>query len=235
MAFSQATITAGPLFDRDSGAGLVVWWASSSPAGTMFQLYQDRHLVWHGTATIVTLPPASEKADYAVGTVAPDEGDTDFSSSLPAQQGTGDRVELTWLGGLYLEPVGPGSGLSGFRIYSGTTPGGAVNYATPVDDISAYAPGLETDGFGMGGFGQAGFGSAGANYAWRSSRLANGTWHWGVKPYDKAGNEGTASEVAVVISVPPAPPAYNSVHLRLSDTYNASTHVATLTWLASPG
>jgi len=235
MAFSTATITEGPVVEPDGGA-VLVWWTASDPDGVLFQLYVDRALTWSGTAREVSVPASSRRTVYHVGTVGPGEGQTDFSSSLPALQGTGDRALLTWTGGSWQEESPPQSGLAGYRIYGGSTPGAAVSYAASLGEVLAYTPGLETDGYGLGGYGEGGYGSASASYQWLSEPLANGVWNFAVKPYDKAGNEGTVATFAVTIAGPPQPPALNAeTGLRLSLSYDAATFKATLSWAASIG
>jgi hypothetical protein len=93
MAFSQLTITDGPSLAR-SGRELAVAWSSSSPDGTVFQLYLNGRLAWHGTARRARLPWPAGDARVEVGTVAADEGATDFSGSLPAAPNGSDPARL---------------------------------------------------------------------------------------------------------------------------------------------
>jgi hypothetical protein len=228
MAFSQTTITDARAA-RD-GADIVLSWTSTAPAGTLFQVYVSSVLAWHGTARscVLPAPPAGQSARIDVGAVAADEGLTDFSADLPAPAGGGDRVRLDWIGGLYL-----GADLAGYRVYSGTAPGGAVSYTTPVATITAYTQGIVSEGYGDGGYGDGGYGDGSSNYSWTSGPLAGGTWNFAVRPFDVVGNEGTTSTFSAVIDAPPPPPAANATGKRLTYSYNSSTHVATLAWLAS--
>jgi hypothetical protein len=91
-----------------------------------------------------------------------------------------------------------------------------------------------TDGFGYGGFGQGGLGQSAGAYSWTSQPLSGGTWNWGVKPFDIAGNEGPAQATAVTIAAPPLPPAPFPDMTRLQYTYSHSTTQASLAWNASP-
>lgn len=227
-SFTQATITDGPLFYPD-GPNLLVSWSSSSPAGTWFQVYLNRRRVWSGTSTFCTIPSPRGRSWVDIGTV--DTGDEliDFADFLPAPPGTGNRVELTWRGGTYL-----GSTLIGFNVYMGGSAGAAVDYTTLAEFIPAGVPNAATDGFGHGGFGQGSFGSSPASYGWTTPILGAGVWNFGIKSVDAAGNEGTAATVAKTVSTPPRQPAASSTGVRLSYTYNATTHVAALTWTASP-
>jgi hypothetical protein len=228
MAFSQTTITDARAA-RD-GVDLLIVWSSTAPAGTLFQVYVSGMLAWHGTARscVLPAPPAGEPTRIDVGTVAATEGLTDFSADLPAPAGGGNRVLLEWIGGLYL-----GADLAGYRIYSGTSPGGAVSYAAPVATVAAYTQGIVSEGYGDGGYGDGGYGDGSSGYSWTSGPLAGGTWNFAVRPFDEIGNEGAASTYSAVIAAPPPPPAANAAGKRLTYTYNGTTHSATLAWLAS--
>ena len=228
MAFSQATIT--DVVESRHDAEVLFSWKSSSPDGTIFQVYIARKLAWHGTARSITLPistPAGQRVAVDIGTVGSAEGSTDFSGSLPAVPGGGARALVTWVGGTYLDPD-----IAGFKVYQSSVAGGAVNYATPVADVVAYTQGIVTDGWGMGGWGQGGWGASGASYSWTSAPLSGGTWTFGVKPYDVAGNLGTTQEISVTVAAPPNAPAADANGKRL--TYTVASGNLTLHWLASP-
>lgn len=228
MAFSQATITDGPNISPD-GTDMLVQWTSSSPAGTVFQVYQDGTLAWSGTARSVHLPMPRTRVYIQVGTVGAGEDLDDFSGSLPGFPGGGNRATLAWSGGRSL-----GDDIKEFRVYGGTAPGGAVSYTTPLATIPANPAGLWLDGWGMGPYGAGGYGAASIPYTWTSEPLAGGTWNFAVKAVDAAGNESTAATTSVVISAPPRPPAPNDAGLRLTYTYNSGTRVPTLAWSAAP-
>jgi hypothetical protein len=230
MAFDDTVISG--ISARPFDADLYISWSSSAPAGTTFQVYLDAKLVWHGADLACVLPLPAHRVTIDVGAVGAGEATTDFSSSLTPPPGTGSRAELTWTGGAYLDPDGD---LAGFRVYGEATPGGGIDYGTVLGTVAAYPGGRATDGFGLGGFGSGGFGSGAGSYSWTSDPLASGTWHFGVRPLSGAGNEGPAATAAVTISVPPMPPAVNGNGKRLTYTYNVSTSVLTLNWLASPG
>lgn len=229
MAFSQATIS-DVRVTRD-GVDLLVSWTSSAPPGTTFQLYAAGMLAWHGFARSAVLPAPRPgvRTRFEVGTVAADEGLADFSADLPVPDGGGTRVSLGWQGGRHL-----GADILGFYVYSGTTAGGAVSYAAPVATVAAYPQGLYTDGYGMGGYGSGGYGSSASTYSWTSGPLSGGTWNFAVKSFDAAGNLGTARTTSAVVAAPPNPPAANAAGKRLTYVYNSTSHVATLSWIASP-
>ena len=229
MAFSQATMTGEPSL-RASGLDLLVSWVSTSPPGTLFQLYLNAKLAWHGTDRSVLLPYPSGRTRIDVGTVAAGEGAVDFSASLPTTYPP-DRVNLTWTGGAF-----EGADLAGFRIYGPLAAGGAVSYVSPLADIPATVAGVDLSGFGLGGFGLGGFGTAAQSYSWTSDPLLAGSWTFAVVPYDGAGNQnGSPAHVSVTVVAPPRPPAADSSGRRLTYSYNPSTRVPTLNWLASPG
>jgi hypothetical protein len=229
MAFSQALFTATTATLH--GADLIVTWTSSDPDGTIFQVYVNRVLAWHGTSRTCVLPTpaAGSPTRIDVGAVGSSEGLTDLSASLPTPPGGGNRVRLAWVGGSYL-----GADIAGYHVYAGTAAGGAVSYATPVASIPAYIQGIATDGYGVGGYGQGGYGSAPSSYSWTSGPLSGGTWNFAVKSFDEAGNEGTPQATSAVVAAPPSPPAADADGRRLTYTYNATSHAVTLHWLASP-
>lgn len=231
MAFSQATITS--VTAAPEGADLVVSWTSSSPPGTMFQVYLAGRLVWHGTARSVRLPYPADAGPGAiageVGTVAIDEAETDLSGSLPPS-GYSNRAQLTWYGGTCLA-----EDLVAFQIYRGVSPGSPVSYTEPIATVTAYPQDRIFDGAGIGPAGYGGAGQAATRYSWISPGLAPGTWNFGVKPVDDAGNEGAADEASFVATAPPLAPARDANGRRLIvSAYDVPTRVATLAWLASP-
>ena len=230
MAFSQTAILDATATRDD--AQLVVAWSSSAVAGTTYQVYVNRVLAWHGTATRCVLPwPTVSPVQVDIGTVGATEATTNFAASLPAVPGGGRRASLSWLGGNYL-----GSTIAGFHVYGPATGTGfgsggfgasgfgvAMTLSSPLDSITAYPQNVPADGFGMGSFGQGAFGHAASSFTWLSSPLANGGHYFAVAPYDAAGNDGAASYSYVAISAPPAPPAADSSGKRLSYAFNRGT------------
>jgi hypothetical protein len=170
-----------------------------------------------------------------LGTVDPDEMAQDFSSNLTGPGGTGERANLTWYGGTYLDATGLND-VSGYLIYQSPSPGSAVSYGTPVSNMPAYPARIITDGFGIGEFGRGGFGRSASSYEWYSDPLTSGVWQFAVVPYDNAGNAQTSAQtISVTISTAPRPPEANDTGTRLTYSYPGSASpVATLNWLASP-
>jgi hypothetical protein len=248
MAFSQATMLGEPTI-RKSGRDLVVSWSSSdSPGSVIYQVYLDKVLAWSGTSRTAKFPLPRQRLRVDVGTVASGESAIDFSASLPSGPPP-SRVTLTWTGGLWEAPD-----LAGFHVYSSAIPGGPIDYSKPVGTVMQTSAGVDLSGFGLGGFGLGGFGYASASYSWTSDRLASGVWKFGVVPFDKAGNDGLGgfglggfglggfgfysgppAVVTQTVASAPTAPAPNSAGKRLTYTYNSSTRVPTLAWLASPG
>jgi hypothetical protein len=227
VPFDQSTITGvnPPVYN---GWQVTLSWTTTSPPLTWFQIYVNRVLSWWGQTTIATLALATAGPDRVdVGAVLPGEEQTDFSAMLPSAPAT--RAQLSWQGGVF-----EGADLAGFRVYGSPAPGSAIDYKTPLADITANPSGSNTSGFGLGGFGSGGFGAVAGTYTWTSHPLATGAWSFGVVPYDLAGNEGVASTTNLSILAPPNPPAPNADGKRLTYTYDATSHIATLHWLASP-
>jgi hypothetical protein len=226
VSFSQSSITCvhPPV---QHGTQLLLSWVSSAPAGTLYQVYLNQQLVWSGVGLACSIPLPTAISRIDIGTVGPGDTQVDFVSELataPARQAT-----LSWLGGTYQGPD-----IAGFHIYGEQSPGGGIDYTTILATVPAYVAGIITDGFGYGGFGQGGFGQSAGAYSWTSQPRSGGTWNWGVKPFDAAGNEGPAQAAAVMIAAPPLPPSPFSDMTRLQSTYNSSSRQVTLNWNASP-
>ena len=223
MPFSQTAI-ADVRIVLD-GAEFYVSWTSSAPLGTVFQVYVDRRLTWFGKTRFchAPIPAGSSRRNVwiEVGTVDSAEQTTDFSASLTGPGGTGDRAQLTWIGGSYLDPTGKND-IEGFTIYQSDVPSGAVDFTKVVGAVVAYPGGVLLDGFGLGGFGQGGFGRAATTYQWRSEPLSSGAWTFAVVPYDHAGNaQAHPTTTTVTIATAPLPPAPDASGKRLNYTYAA--------------
>lgn len=227
MAFDPSPIT-DIRATVDSAADLVVSWTTSSP-GSLTQVYLAGKLAWTGYASSCILPLPTGRVRIDVGVIQPGDYGADVSGTLPTA--TADRAHLTWKGGTYLDPSGKGD-VKGFRVYGQSTPGGAYG-AKPLADVAAYL-GEISDGFGLGGFGDGGFGQSASYFAWTSAVLGPGNWGFRVDSYDAAGNESAGSTVTVTITGPPRAPAPFPDGRRLHISYNATTHIATLTWQAPP-
>lgn len=226
MAFDQSTIL--DVTDGLRNGDLGIAWNSSAADGTWFQVYIDRARVWSGTARSCAVPYPGRAVRIDVGTVLATEAFTDLSGSLPSAPD--DRVTLTWTGGTFLD-----SAIAGFYVYQSDSPGGSVDYSKIVGTIAAYSAGQITDGWNLGGWNDGGWGEAAGYYAWTSDHLAGGVWTFGVKAFDQFGNLSTAVTTTATVTAAPWPPARNSSGVRLTYTYNASTHKVTLNWLTPDG
>jgi hypothetical protein len=225
--FSQSTITEATT--RRGGVDLLISWTSTSPEGTLFQAYLDRRLAWWGTERKLRYPWPTKHVQVDIGTVGSSQGPVDFSADLPAIPD--NRAKLSWVYGTYLSPT-----FAGFYVYQGPTPGSSVSYTAPVATVPAYELGPPPDGWGVGRWGDGVWGGDAVYYSWTSPRLAPGTWHFDVLPFNSDGTPcgSHTSVTAIIAAVPPNPPAPNSSGQRLTYTYNASTHIAALHWQASP-
>lgn len=229
MSFSSADIVDVSITSHD--ADLRVTWTSTAAAGSVYQVYLNRRLAWHGAALACVLPNPGGVVRVDVGTVATTEASTDLSSTIPDPAGGGNRLRVTWVGGSFLGDV------RWYRVYTGTVPGGAVSYTTPVATLAAYGAGIVQDGYGVGPYGGGTYGHPAVSYAWESGPLAPGTWHVGIVPVDSAGNAGTATETTATVSGPPGAPARNAAGERLTATVGSAggSPNVTLTWLAASG
>jgi hypothetical protein len=246
VPFSQTNIT--EVFPPTAyGTSILIKWLSNAPDGTLYQVYVDLHLQYHGLLTqcSVPAPPSSDLLYIDVGTVGPGEGDTDFSSSLGEPK---NRALLNWEGGTF-----EGIDLAGFHVYQSPKANDPPNYTHIVKDVPAYIGTVVTDGYGMGGYGHGLYGLAGANYSWTSGTVTTGYWQWAVVPYDMAGNEGASQTVTIFFGLPPQPPGVwpsefsRHIHYALIAPtgllYNQNGYgnqgfpgiQAILTWQPSPG
>ncbi len=227
MPFDQSVITSVSPPQASQGQ---VWisWTSTAPAGSWYQLYANGRLTWTGQRTTATIQAATGRIRIDIGAVSASERYTDYSSVLAIPPK--DCVTLEWTGGTF-----QGEDIASWKVFGEATPGGGVDYGTPLATIQAVEAGIALDGFGMGGFGEGGFGAAAGKYSWQSKPYTGGTWTFAVVSYDQAGNPGEIATISQAVLVPPAPPARNGNGERLTYGYNATTKVAVLNWLASPG
>lgn len=228
MTFDPSAVTG--IYPPVYGLGFVALeWTTDRPAGTWFQVYVGRRLLWSRPGTSARIPTPANKGRVDIGAIdGPDDSQVDYSASLPLAPR--DRVTLSWQGGSHL-----GADLAGYRIYASPSPGAAVDYDAPIADVPAYPDGRPDDGFGDSPFGLGGFGASLLSHEWTSRPYrASGSYRFGIRPYDLAGNDGPSQEVTVYLLVPPNPPARYPDSARLKYSYNNNTGQVTLTWNASP-
>jgi hypothetical protein len=228
MSFTQALITSVKRPVAVSPNEWQITWSTTAPASTWWQIYVDGAYAWSGQTTSTRIAVGTSNPSITIGSVDAGDEYTPFSSAIPVVPKV--YAELDWDGGTF-----EGTDIAGFYVYSGTAPGGAVNFSSPLATITAYPSGIYTDGFGFGGFGEGGFGEAASSYSWTSSVLASGLWFFAVVPFDAAGNSGTSSTVSVLISGPPGEPSILFGNTRIVYTFDDATEEAVLTWGASPG
>ena len=238
MAFSQATIT--QVYPPQARGGQVyLSWETSSAASNWWQVYVNQQLAWSGLRLWTWVPIPSGPVRIDIGTVDAGEEYVSFAGSLPSAPTR--RVQLTWQSGTYA-----GIDLAGFLVYGSDEPGGAINYATVLADITAYPAGIVTDGFGYGGFGGSSFGQSASSYSFTSEPLAAGVWSFAVVPFDTAGNAGPPKTRSITIVAPPRTPAmFAGTTTRLQYSLEAfgqtdfgsggfGLPVAILNWNSSP-
>ncbi len=228
MAFDQSSVSDVRAYPHD--ADLLITWTSTAPVGTRFQVYVGGRLTWSGVGQSCVVPVPQRRVTIDVGTVGAAEAATNFSASLPAVPGGGDRATLSWRGGTYLDPT-----IDRFEIYDEPGPGVGIDYGLPVATVPAYPGGIVQDGYGLGGYDEGGFGATASDYSWTSGPLSAGTWSFAVKGVDRAGNVGAVLTQSVSINVPPRPPAAAADRTRARiSTYNPGTRIATIDWGLSP-
>lgn len=237
MAFSQSSVDTVRV--RVDGDDLLIDWSSTEPEGATFQVYVDRRLSWFGTSrkchVPIPLSAAGRNVLVDVGTVPAEESTRDFSAEVASLSVGAGVVELSWLGGSYLDPSG-GDDLLGFRIYRSSRPGDPIELNVPVASVAAYPGGWISDGFGLGGFGEGGFGRSAGRYSWRSDALAPGEWRFRIVPFDRSGTDrGDGQEVLAAVRSAPRPPAADSDGKPLTYEYSGPvSRRVTLRWRPSP-
>lgn len=189
---------------RIVGGQLMIEWSSSAPAGTYFQVYIQGELAWSGQGLHASVDIPHSGVNR-IDVGAVGAAERDQDFSASLTI-PNNRARLGW--------TAAGLDARAFRVYGESAAGGGISYASPLAVIAA--------------------GSTVGSYSWTSGPLTSGTWHYGIKSVDAAGNEGAAVETSVAISVPPRPPAIGVGGKRLAYTYSQLTGKITLNWLASP-
>ncbi len=238
MAFSQSGISLLNL--QAEGPEFFVRWTASEPEGAYFQVYVDGRLNWSGTSRLCYVPipvgATGRNVWVDVATVDAANAKVEFSSQLASStSGGGGIVQISWMGGTYLDSSGLGD-VQGFHLYRSPAAGLAVDFTAPSDMIPAYPGGPITDGFGMGGYDLGGFGQAATSYIWSTVGLSAGLWQFAVVPFDREGNDrGSGQTVSVTVNAAPRPPGLLPDGSRLDYTYSGTgSQQITLVWAASP-
>ena len=115
--------------------------------------------------------------------------------------GLGDIAELSW-------PASASSDVAAYCVYHDSK-SGTIDYNTAYMTIPARRGG-----------------SVASTYTCRTGRLSSGTWKFGIRPVDEAGNVQTSGTLAAscVVTRAPDPPT------ALARTYHFASKKATLTW-----
>ena len=115
----------------------------------------------------------------------------------------GRKVRLTW-------PASVSDDVHVYRICHDDR-SGTVDYETVIDEVEAKPGGVSLE-----------------SYSWTSEELRAGTWKFGVRAVDVAGNEvaSPSREVQLTVAPVPDPPT------ELGHAYSEVTHKVTLTWSA---
>lgn len=214
------------------GADLFIAWTVDpvlNPPGTYYQLYINNQLKWSGDRTNATIPGLHETNSQLVvhvGKVTEKNRDINYSSRLLPVAGSGNRAQLSWIGGRWID-----NDLSYFNIYMSSGPDQPVNWDFPLATVPAAIGGLYGGGFGRGPFGRGPFGRSIVAYSWVSGALATGRWQFAVGSVDAAGNLSEDPPVVTLDIVgPPAAPAWIDGRRIWLSAYDPATRVATLTW-----
>lgn len=214
------------------GADLFISWTvdpTFNPPGTFYQIYINNQLKWSGDRTRATVPGLHETNSQMVihvGRVTEKNRNINYSSRLLPVAGTGNRAQLTWVGGLWID-----NDLSYFNIYMSDGPDQPVNLSGPVATLPAAVGGLYGGGFGRGRFGRGPFGRSMVSYQWTSGALQTGAWQFAVGSVDAAGNLSQDPPVVTLnIIGPPAAPAWIAGRRIWLAAYDSATRMATLNW-----
>jgi hypothetical protein len=207
----------GLIIDESFGASALLSWKGGrfemgyplgSPLGVDasigFQVYSDGVLV-EGTPEPRAMVAVEDDVLnwFEVIAVATHLLTTDQSNVIARTFGR--RVRLTW-------PASASDDVASYRVFDDQAAGG-VDYDTVLAEVDAKPGGVAL-----------------SEYSWTSDELTAGTWTFGIRAVDAAGNVRTTPVLEVsktVLTVPD--PASDLAH-----SYDSDDHTVTLTWTA-PG
>ena len=168
--------------------------------GVAFQAYTSGHYCCATTEPLAVLPVIDDELNwFEIVAVATHLQTSDQSNVI--EKSLGRRVTLAW-------PASGADDVATYRVYHDARTG-TVDYETLIDEIVAAPGGIALDA-----------------YAWTSGELRAGTWRFGLRAVDAAGNVKTtpAREVEATITPPPDPPS------DLTLDYDDGAHAVTLAW-----
>jgi hypothetical protein len=168
--------------------------------GIGFQVYTAGAFCSASTEPQAQLPVAEDEINwFEILGVATHLMGVDQSNVI--ERSLGRRVKLAW-------PASSSPDAGSYRIYHDNRTG-TVDYDTVIDEVEAKPGGI-----------------AAASRAWTSGELEAGTWKFGLRAVDEAGNEQTSPVRETQVTLTPVcdPPA------QISHSYSDTTHRATLTW-----
>ena len=171
--------------------------------GIAFQLYANATLSdWTGGNSLTTFWFPTRHTMFEIFAIAAHLASTSQSNLISTTGG--ETVTLTWT-------ASTSSDVKEYRIYANDGAGGAVDYDTLYATVTASVGGYTPD-----------------TYSYKTARLASGSWTFGIRAVDTAGNVQTTPtrEDTVVIARLPEPPQNPSY------TYSGTTYKATLSWQA---
>ena len=170
-------------------------------AGVAFQIYSAGALVGATTEPLAIVEVEDGLQWFEILGVATHLAGVAQTNVL--DQSLGRRVTLAW-------PASASDDVAAYRVYHDSR-AGAVDYDVVVGELDAKPGGLALD-----------------EYSWTSGELESGTWTFGVRAVDAAGNVVTspAREAEALVASPPDPPS------ELACAYDADAHVAMLSWSA---
>jgi len=168
--------------------------------GIAFQVYVNEQFEGHTAQNSRTVRIEPERHNWCeVIPVASHLGDSD--QHHVCTHGGGDIAELSW-------PASSSTDVIAYRIYHDSK-SGTVSYGTTYATVPAKRGGV-----------------VGTTYTYRAGRLSSGTWKFGIRAVDAAGNVQTSPtmEQSCTIARVPDPPS------ALARTYHFASKKATLTW-----
>jgi len=169
-------------------------------AGVAFQLYTSGSYCCATTEPLAVVSVIDDELNwFEILGVATHLQTCDQSNVI--EKSLGRKLTLTW-------PASSADDVDLYRVYHDDRTG-TVDYEAVIAEVAAKPGGLARD-----------------DYAWTSDELSAGTWKFGIRTVDAAGNEKTTPvrEVQVTLTPPPDPP------VELDHDYDHGTHTVTLSW-----